>query len=83
MRRTESVETNTAQQLLKVIENETGAAEVPFSTRIDALVDDSLEFLSLVCAVENAFGFKIPDKQYAEVQTVEDLLSFIPDHIPS
>jgi len=72
-----------AASLIKVIEKETGATGVNLSTRLDSLVTDSLEFLSLVSAVENAFAFKVPDRKYQEVQTVGDLCSFVPDHVSS
>lgn len=69
--------------LIKVIEEETDASGVSLETRLDSIVKDSLEFLCVVQAVENAFGFKIPDKKYTEVQTVGDLCSLIPDYVPS
>lgn len=69
--------------LIKVIEEETGKVGVHLETRLDSLVEDSLEFLSLVAAVENAFGFRIPDKRYAEVQIVGDLHFFATDYVPS
>jgi acyl carrier protein len=67
--------------LIAIIEQETGASGVSLSTRLDSLVEDSLEFLSLICAVESAFNFKVPDKKYAEVQTVGDLCGYIPDYV--
>ena len=70
------------EKLIKVITEETGAAcAINLDTRIDSLVADSLEFLSLICAVENAFHFKIPDEKYMEVQTIGDLCSFVPDYV--
>lgn len=78
------MEADTAHKLLiEVVEEETGASGIDLSTRLDSLVKDSLEFLSLVAAVENAFRFKVPDKKYMEVQTVGDLCSFVPDHVPN
>jgi acyl carrier protein len=71
------MEANTSKQLLTLIREETGhPGEINQATRLDSLVKDSLEFLSLICAVENAFDFKIPDKRYAEVQTVGDLCNY-------
>ncbi len=78
------MEENTASAILKIIREETGyLGEIIDATRLDTLVADSLEFLSLVCAIENAFHFKIPDKRYTEVQTVGDLCGFVPDYVPS
>lgn len=77
------MEANPSKQFLALIREETGhSGDINQATRLDSLVKDSLEFLSLVCAAENAFNFKIPDKRYAEVQTVGDLCSFVPDHVP-
>ena len=66
----------------EVIRQETGCGELDDSTRLDSLVADSLEFLSLVSAIENAFGIKIPDSKYTEVHTVGDLHSLI-DYVPN
>lgn len=75
---------DTFEQFLALIREETGhSGEINQATRLDSLVKDSLEFLSLVCAAENAFHFKVPDKRYAEVQTVGDLCSFVPDYVPN
>lgn len=68
-------------RLIRMIEDETGATEVRIHTRIDTIVEDSLEFLDLICTLETAFHFKIPDKRYMEVQTVGDLCSFAADHV--
>jgi len=69
-------------KLIKVIAEETGAvSSINLDTRLDSLVADSLEFLSLICAVENAFHFKVPDKKYMEIQTVGDLCGFVPEYI--
>ncbi len=68
----------------KIIRDETGySGEITAATRIDSLVTDSLDFLSLVLAIEPAFDFKIPDKRYTEVQTVGDLRSFVTNHVSS
>jgi acyl carrier protein len=68
----------------EIIRQETGySGAFNQSTRLDSLVADSLEFLSLVLAIENAFHFKVPDKKYTEVQTVGDLCSLVPDFVPN
>ena len=38
---------------------------------------DSLELVSLVCAVEDEFDVEIPDKDIKKIITVGDLISFI------
>lgn len=75
---------STGMTIEEVIREETGfSGELNPSTRLDSLVADSLEFLSLVSAIENAFHFKVPDRKYAEVQTVGDLYSLVPDYVPN
>ncbi len=68
-------------RLIEVIERETGVEGISLATRLDSLVADSLEFLSLIVAVEGAFAFKIPDEKYMEVQIVGDLHNFIHDYV--
>lgn len=61
-------------ELIQLIAEETGhpAESIDPTTRIDSLVADSLEMLSLVTAFENRYG-KFPDAWIVKIQTVNDL----------
>jgi acyl carrier protein len=54
-----------------VIKCETGRQDVFSGTRLAELVTDSLEYVSLISAVENELGVKLGD--LSEVETVGDL----------
>ena len=51
----------------------TGFASVDPSCRIDQLVTDSLEFLEMMIDVQAKFRRLIPDQEYGNIKTVEDL----------
>lgn len=61
----------TIEDLIKVVNDETGAQAQPES-RIDALVSDSLEFLQLIIRVSKDCG-DIPDAWVSRIETVNDL----------
>lgn len=72
-------------KLIELLANETcrPASEIQLSTRLDSLVDDSLEFLCLISEVKEQFGADIPNSVLTDVQTVEDLFGAIHDHLPA
>jgi acyl carrier protein len=58
-----------------VIKLETGRLDIDSGTRLSDLVTDSLEYLSLIGAVENELGIKLGD--LSAVDTVGDLFHAI------
>ncbi len=38
---------------------------------------NSLELISLICAIEDAFEIEIPDKEIRKIITIGDLIAFI------
>jgi acyl carrier protein len=66
------METNTTNELLELIESETGKAVTP-ETRIDELGIDSLEFVCLMQSIEEKFK-AIPEVEWSKLDTVGDIL---------
>jgi len=60
-------------ELLEVEE----AKVVPAASFIDDLAADSLDFIELITAVEEAFGIEISDEDAGKMQTVADAVNYI------
>ena len=55
-----------------------GEAEVkPEKSFVDDLGADSLDIVELVMALEEEFGFEIPDEEAENIRTVGDAMSYI------
>lgn len=54
--------------------------DVPFRAELDL---DSLDFLNLVQALHNATGIDIPEADYARVDTIARLASYLASHTPA
>ena len=55
-----------------------GEAEVkPEKSFVDDLGADSLDIVELVMAMEEEFGFEIPDEEAENIRTVGDAMSYI------
>ena len=66
------------EAVLEIVSAETGVpvAALTRATRMDTLIEDSLEFLSLITAVRAKFG-EFPDAWVAHVNTVGDLIDLV------
>ena len=49
----------------------------PESKIIDDLGADSLNILMLLMTIEEDFGIKVPDEEFADFRTVGDVVSFL------
>ncbi|MBN1961298.1 MAG: acyl carrier protein [Deltaproteobacteria bacterium] len=49
----------------------------------DDLGADSLDIVELVMAMEDEFGFEIPDEEAEKIRTVADAINYIESHIQS
>ena len=47
---------------------------------VDDLGADSLDIVELVMAMEDEFGFEIPDEEAENIRTVGDAVSYISSH---
>lgn len=59
------------------VKEEEVAAEKSF---IDDLGADSLDIVELVMAMEDEFGFEIPDEEAENIRTVNDAITYIGTH---
>jgi acyl carrier protein len=77
-------ETETFEQLKKLIvellEVDTSKV-VPEASFVDDFNADSLDFIELITAVEDAFKIEIPDEDAENLQTVQDAIDYIESKI--
>lgn len=60
------------EDLLTLVKEETGK-ECELDSNIEDLGIDSLDFVSLIQAVEAKFGVKINDRDFSFIETVRDI----------
>lgn len=70
------METSSTEQLLILVEEETGREGVTLSTELDSLDMDSLDFLCLMRAVCDRIG-NIPEVDWVKFETVGDIAKAI------
>ena len=72
------------EEIIKII---AGVAEVPeesinLKTNLTADLDlESLDLVTLVSEIENKYQLEIPDKEIKKIQTVEDIVNFLSNHV--
>ena len=54
---------------------------VPEASFVDDLGADSLDLVELVMVLEEEFGKEIPDEAAEKIQTVQDAISYINEHM--
>ena len=54
---------------------------VPEASFVDDLGADSLDLVELVMVLEEEFGKEIPDEDAEKIQTVQDAITHIKDHL--
>ena len=64
-------------ELLEVNESEV----VPNASFVDDFNADSLDFIELITAVEDAFKIEIPDEDAENLQTVQDAIDYVESKI--
>ena len=71
------------EKVIDIIVDKLGVdrAEVtPEAVFVDDLGADSLDFVELIMAMEEEFGFEIADEEAEKMRTVQDVISFIQAH---
>ena len=53
----------------------------PEASFIDDLGADSLDLVELIMAMDEEFGLEISDEEAEKIQTVQDVISYINEHI--
>jgi acyl carrier protein len=77
-------ETETFEQLRKLIVELLEVDEskvVPQASFVDDFNADSLDFIELITAVEDAFKIEIPDEDAENLKTVQDAVDYIESKI--
>jgi len=71
------------EQVKKVVVDQLGVNESEVTKQasfVDDLGADSLDTVELVMALEEAFGFEIPDEEAEKIKTVGDTVTYVLSH---
>ena len=72
------------ERLIEIIAKQLGVDEdnvTPDASFMEDLGADSLDTLELVMALEEEFDIEIPDSDAEKIQTVQDALSYLDEHV--
>jgi acyl carrier protein len=78
------VEKSVERRVIEIIVEQLGvsAEEVTLEASfIDDLGADSLDLVELIMAMEEEFGLEISDEDAEKIQTVQDVVNYINEHI--
>jgi len=78
------VEKTVERRVIEIIVEQLGVGEdevVPEASFIDDLGADSLDLVELIMAMEEEFGLEISDEEAEKIQTVQDVINYINEHI--
>jgi acyl carrier protein len=78
------VEKTVERRVIEIIVDQLGvsAEEVTLEASfIDDLGADSLDLVELIMAMEEEFGLEISDEDAEKIQTVQDVVNYISEHI--
>ena len=72
------------ERLIEIIANQLGVAAdnvTPDASFMEDLGADSLDTVELVMALEEEFDLEIPDSDAEKIQTVQDALDYLDEHV--
>ena len=72
------------ERLVEIIAKQLGVDEdnvTPDASFMEDLGADSLDTVELVMALEEEFEIEIPDSDAEKIQTVQDALSYLDEHV--
>ena len=72
------------ERLIEIIAKQLGVDEdnvTPDASFMEDLGADSLDTVELVMALEEEFEIEIPDSDAEQIQTVQDALSYLDEHV--
>jgi len=78
------VEKSVERRVIEIIVEQLGVGEdevTPEASFIDDLGADSLDLVELIMAMEEEFGLEISDEEAEKIQTVQDVISYINEHV--
>ena len=76
--------TTNQERLIEIIAKQLGVDEdnvTPDASFMEDLGADSLDTVELVMALEEEFDLEIPDSDAEKIQTVQDALSYLDEHV--
>jgi acyl carrier protein len=68
------------EKIQKIIAEQLGVKPTEIISKaklVDDLGADSLDSVELVMAIEEAFGFEMPDEDVEQIRTVQDLVDYV------
>ena len=78
------METTNQKRLTEIIAQQLDVDEdkvTPDASFMQDLGADSLDFVELAMALEEEFDIEIPDSDVEKIQTVQDALSYLDEHV--
>jgi len=78
------VEKSVERKVIEIIVEQLGVSEDEVAMEasfIDDLGADSLDLVELIMAMEEEFGLEISDEDAEKIQTVQDVVNYINEHI--
>ena len=75
---------NVEEKVKNIIVDQLGVSAdevVPEASFVDDLGADSLDLVELVMVLEEEFGKEIPDEDAEKIQTVQDAINYIKEHM--
>lgn len=78
------MEKSVERRVIEIIVEQLGVSEEEVTMEasfIDDLGADSLDLVELIMAMEEEFGLEISDEDAEKIQTVQDVVNYIHEHI--
>lgn len=78
------MEKSVDRRVIEIIVEQLGVSEEEVALEasfIDDLGADSLDLVELIMALEEEFGLEISDEDAEKIQTVQDVINYINEHI--
>lgn len=79
-----ALDAQTQEKLKKIISEQLSVDEeevVPEASFIEDLNADSLDLVELIMTMEEEFNIKISDEDAEKIQTVQDAIDYLQDHL--
>jgi acyl carrier protein len=78
------VEKPVERRVIEIIVEQLGVSEEEVALEasfVDDLGADSLDLVELIMALEEEFGLEISDEDAEKIQTVQDVVNYITEHV--
>lgn len=78
------MEKSVERRVIEIIVEQLGVSEEEVTLEasfVDDLGADSLDLVELIMAMEEEFGLEISDEDAEKIQTVQDVVNYITEHV--